>query len=75
MIPEKLYKVLKWVAIIALPALATLTKVICTVWNLPYGDQIATTITAVATFLGALLAVDSGIYAKKQKALEAKKEA
>ena len=67
MISNRLFDVLKWVAIVALPALATLVKVVCAIWNLPYGEQISTTITAIATFLGALLAVSTGIYNKKNK--------
>ena len=66
MIPSKLYDVLKWIAIVALPALATLVKVVCTVWKLPYGDEIATTITAVATFLGALLMISNVAYKNKE---------
>jgi len=67
MLPSKVYDVLKWIALVVLPALATLTKVVCAVWNLPYGDQIATTITAIGTFLGALLMVDTITYNKKAK--------
>ena len=66
-LPDKLYTILKWIAIVALPALATLTKAITAIWNLPYGDQIAITITAVATFLGALLAISTVNYNKKNK--------
>ena len=73
MLPSKLYDVLKWIAIVVLPALATLTKVVCTVWNIPYGDQIATTITAVGTFLGAILMVSTISYNKKLKS-ETKEE-
>lgn len=66
-LPDKLYTFLKWMAIVALPALATLVKVVCSIWNLPYGDQIATTITAIATFIGALLMVSTISYNKKNK--------
>lgn len=61
---DKIYDILKWVAIIVLPALATLVKVVFTIWQLPYGTEIATTITAVATFLGALLMVSNANYKK-----------
>ena len=61
---DKVYDILKWVAIIVLPALATLVKVVFTIWQLPYGTEIATTITAVATFLGALLMVSNANYQK-----------
>lgn len=62
---DKLYNFLKWVALIALPAAATLVEAVTGIWKLPYGPQIATTITAVATFLGALLMVSSANYKKK----------
>ena len=61
---NKVYDILKWVAIIAMPALATLVKVVFTIWGLPYGTEIATTITAVATFLGALLMISNASYQK-----------
>ena len=35
---NKIYDVLKWVAIIVLPALATFVKVVFAAWNLPYAD-------------------------------------
>jgi hypothetical protein len=61
---NKLYDILKWVAIIVLPALATLITVVFTTWGIPYGDQIAQTITALATFLGAILMVSHAQYKK-----------
>lgn len=63
-ISNKTYDFLKWVAIIVLPALATLITVVFMVWNIPYGDQIAQTITALATFLGAILMVSTATYHK-----------
>jgi hypothetical protein len=64
MLNNKVYDILKWIAIIVLPALATLIKVVFAAWNLPYADPIATTVTAVATFLGAILMVSSVQYKK-----------
>lgn len=61
---DKIYDILKWVAIILMPSLATLVKVVCAIWQLPYGTEIATTITALATFLGALLMVSNANYKK-----------
>lgn len=56
---NKLYDVLKWVAILFLPALATLVAVVFKIWDIPYGNEIAQTITALATFLGAILGISS----------------
>ena len=59
-----LYDILKWVAIIVLPALSTLIAVVFQIWDIPYGSEIAQTITAVATFLGAILMVSNAKYRK-----------
>lgn len=61
---NKTYDVLKWVALIVLPALATLYAVLSSIWGLPFGEQIPATITAVDTFLGALLGISTAKYNK-----------
>lgn len=52
---DKVYDVLKWVAMLFLPALAVLVKTIFAVWSLPYGEEISTSIMAIDAFLGAIL--------------------
>ena len=61
---NKVYDVLKWVALIVLPSLATLYAVLSTIWGLPFGEQIPATITAVDAFLGALLGISTVRYNK-----------
>lgn len=56
---DKLYDVLKWVAMLFLPALAVLIKTIFAVWNIPLGDEISTTIMALDAFLGAILGIST----------------
>ncbi len=56
---NKVYDVLKWVAMLFLPALATLVRVVFAIWQIPYGEQISTTIMAVDAFLGACLGISS----------------
>ena len=51
------YNVLKWLALIALPAIATFWGVISKVWGIPYGSEIVTTITATATLIGTLIGI------------------
>ena len=63
---NRMYDILKNIALIVLPALATLVIAVFEIWNLPYGAQIGATITAVATFLGAILKVSSIRYNKKE---------
>lgn len=64
MMNNKLYDVLKWVAMYLLPALGTLYFALAGIWHLPYGEEIVGTITAVDTFLGVLLGVSSAQYNK-----------
>lgn len=59
---SKTYDVLKYIALIVLPALATLYFALSSIWGLPYGEQIVGTITAIDTFLGALLRISNNKY-------------
>ena len=61
-ISDKTYQILKWVAIIVMPALATFCVAMGEIWGIPYTTQIASTLTALATFLGALLGIASAQY-------------
>lgn len=59
---NKVYDILKYIAQIVLPAIATLYFAISSIWGLPYGEQIVGTITAIDAFLGALLKLSSNSY-------------
>lgn len=61
---NKMYDVLKWIAMYLLPATGTLYFALAGIWNLPYGEQIVGTITAVDTFLGVLLGISTMQYNK-----------
>lgn len=60
------YDVLKWIALILLPAVVTFVVAIGEIWGLPYVPQIAATIAAVDTLLGACLQVSSNQYVEKK---------
>ena len=62
---DKTYDILKYVAQYVLPACGTLYFALAGIWNLPYGEQIVGTITAVDTFLGVLLGISTNTYNKK----------
>lgn len=64
---DKWYNILKWVALIVLPALGTFYFTLATIWGLPYAEQIVGTITAVDTLLGALLGISTSQYNKTNK--------
>lgn len=63
---NNVYDVLKWIALILLPAMATFYAAIAAVWGLPYTEQVVGTITAVDTLLGTLLKVSSDNYKKQE---------
>lgn len=64
---NKIYDILKWIALIVLPAIGTLYFALAGIWNLPYGEEIVGTITATDTFLGALLGISNMGYNKANK--------
>lgn len=63
-IPDKIYNILKWVAIIALPALSVFYFTISQIWGLPYGTEVSATIDALALLIGALIGVSNYNYKK-----------
>lgn len=62
---NKVYDVLKWIAMYLLPALGTLYFALSGIWGLPYGEQIVGTITAIDTFLGVILGISTVQYNKR----------
>lgn len=63
-LPNKTYVVLKWIAQIFMPALATLYFALASLWGLPNVNEVVGTITALDTFLGILLGISSSNYKK-----------
>ena len=61
---DKVYNVLKWVCMIALPAIATLWFTLGKIWGFPYLAEVEGTIIAIATFLGALIGISTMQYNK-----------
>lgn len=70
---NKTYDILKFIAAVVLPALATLILTVFKIWGIPYGEAIAGTITAIDTFLGAVLQISSASY-HKVEAIKSKYE-
>lgn len=61
---DKVYDILKWIGLIALPALAVFVGVIGPTWGIPYTDQIVTTLNALGVLIGALIGVSAATLAK-----------
>lgn len=61
---NKTYDILKFVALILLPALGTLYFALSGIWGLPYGEEVVGTLTAVDAFLGTMLGISTAQYNK-----------
>ena len=61
---DKLYDVLKWLCLIAIPAVTVFLQTCLPVWNVSDGVQtiILTTLPAVGTLIGALIAISTANY-------------
>lgn len=59
MITGKLYDFLKFLALVAFPAIGTLYFTLAGIWGLPAAEQVVGTIVALDTFLGVVLQISS----------------
>lgn len=59
---NKTYDILKYIAQVALPAIATFYLAVAGIWGLPYAEQVGGTIMAVDTLLGTMLHISSKNY-------------
>mgnify|MGYP003081784710 FL=1 len=59
---DKTYDILKRVALIVVPALATFVNAVGIVWGVPYTNEVTATITAFGVFLGAAIGISSKNY-------------
>ena len=59
------YDVLKFIALILLPAIGALYAALAGIWGFPFAEQIVGTISAVDAFLGAILKISTDKYNKE----------
>ena len=64
---NRTYDILKYVALIALPAIQVFWLTIGKIWNLDYTVEIGATIGAVALLLGTLLGVSTKNYYEEEQ--------
>lgn len=67
---NKLYDILKYIALIFVPAICVFITTVGNIWDWQYIDAITGTISAFGVLLGALLQISSINYAKKQEEQE-----
>lgn len=62
---NKVYDILKWIALIALDAFGVAYKGIAEVWSLSYGIEIMTTCSILSVLIGTLIGISNYNYKKK----------
>lgn len=62
LLKDSVYDVLKWVCLIALPAISVLYSVLAGVWGWPYAHEVTVTLDAAAVFIGALIGISTYKY-------------
>ena len=67
---NKWYDILKKIALYVLPALATLIITLGKIWGWDISESVAATVTAIDTFLGAILGFSSKKYWEQQEGEE-----
>ena len=59
---NRTYDIIKYVALLIIPALATFVNAVGIVWGIPYTNEATATLTAFGVFLGATLGITSKNY-------------
>lgn len=62
---NKTYDIIKWVALVLIPATCTLWLTVGKVWAFPYLTEIGATISAVGLFLAAIIGISNDKYKKE----------
>lgn len=68
---NKTYDIIKAVALLMAPVLVFISA-LCSIWNVPYCEQITATLAALDTLLGAIVVVAKKLWDSKQKEEESK---
>jgi hypothetical protein len=66
MLSNRVYDILKWCVMIAIPALTTAYVGLSGVWGWPYAEEVAKTSAVICTLLGALLGISTAQYNKQE---------
>jgi hypothetical protein len=64
---NKVYDILKWIALIALDAVGLLYNTLSAIWGFPFGDEVLATCTALSVFIGALIGISTAQYNKHKE--------
>lgn len=54
-LPSGVYVALKWLALVAVPAIGVFYQALAGIWGLPFAEEVSETCNVVALFMGALI--------------------
>ena len=63
---NKAYDILKWIALICIPAVATFYVALAPVWGWPLADEVAKTANALCILIGAMIGISTAEYNKSK---------
>ena len=66
MLSNRVYDILKWCVMIAIPALTTAYVGLSGIWGWPYAEEVAKTSAVICTLLGTLLGISTAQYNKQE---------
>ena len=58
-LPDSVYVAMKWITLIAIPAIGVFYQGLAGIWGLPLAEEISQTCSFVALFLGTLIGVSA----------------
>lgn len=56
-LPDGVYKALKWICLVGLPAIAVGYQIVADIWGLPYLEQVPQTMSGIALIVGLMIGV------------------
>ena len=59
LLPDKAYDVLKWIGLIACPALAVFIQTVGPAWGMPFVNETVLTLNSLGVLIGALIGVSA----------------
>ena len=67
MLNDRIYTILKWITLVAIPVATTAYVGLSAVWGWPYATEIAKTSAIICAALGGLLGISTAEYNKRNK--------
>lgn len=58
-LPSSIYDIIKFIVTVVMPAVSVLYVALAGIWGWPFADEIARTISAIYTFLCAIMGISS----------------